>query len=48
MAERARMVGGTLTIESEPNAGTRIALSIPVAREAVRRTHATEPPKVNA
>jgi signal transduction histidine kinase len=48
MAERARMLRGTLSIESAPSSGTRIDLSIPVEREAVRRVPATEPPKVHA
>jgi signal transduction histidine kinase len=30
MTERARMLGGTLTIESHPNDGTRVTLGIPV------------------
>jgi two-component system sensor histidine kinase UhpB len=33
MRERALLVGGKLTIESRPNQGTEVRLSIPVRQE---------------
>jgi len=31
MQERARLIGGTLTVQSEPGAGTRITVEVPLA-----------------
>jgi signal transduction histidine kinase len=35
MAERARLLGGTCTIESEPSRGTRVRARLPLAGDAV-------------
>jgi signal transduction histidine kinase len=39
--ERAALVGGTLTIESRPRAGTAVFVDVPLARE--RNGHGSDP-----
>ncbi|HUP07120.1 MAG TPA: triple tyrosine motif-containing protein [Caldimonas sp.] len=37
MQERAKVIGGTLSIESEPGAGTQVRLTVPASRAYARR-----------
>jgi ligand-binding sensor domain-containing protein/signal transduction histidine kinase len=46
MAERARIMGGTLTIESDPDSGTRVELGVPVLSEPMRRATPAKAPEV--
>ncbi|HET9440208.1 MAG TPA: two-component regulator propeller domain-containing protein, partial [Longimicrobiales bacterium] len=48
MAERTRILGGTLMIDSELEKGTVVELSVPVARESTKRSPSITPPKVHA
>ncbi|HET8758654.1 MAG TPA: LuxR C-terminal-related transcriptional regulator [Solirubrobacteraceae bacterium] len=43
MHERAEALGGFLTIESEPAAGTRVALTVPSVRDAVEAAPVSAP-----
>jgi signal transduction histidine kinase/ligand-binding sensor domain-containing protein len=47
MAERTRILGGTLMIDSEPGRGTVVELSVPVAFEPVKRAPVAVAEKVN-
>ena len=40
MCERARWLGGTLDIESEPGEGTRVSLAFPRSGAGAARLHA--------